>query len=79
MRVKVLLFSSYAEAIGAGSVNLDVEPGTRVRDLLASVRSLAGDRSLPPALVAVNQEYATMDSIVKGDDEIAVIPPVAGG
>ncbi len=29
--------------------------------------------------VAVNQEYATMDRPVGGDDEIAFFPPVTGG
>jgi molybdopterin converting factor small subunit len=31
------------------------------------------------ALVAINQEMATEDSLVKDGDEIAMLPPFAGG
>ena len=31
------------------------------------------------ALVAINQEMATQDSLVKDGDEIAMLPPFAGG
>jgi molybdopterin converting factor small subunit len=30
-------------------------------------------------LVAINQAYAALDSIVQPNDEVALIPPVAGG
>jgi molybdopterin converting factor small subunit len=30
-------------------------------------------------MMAVNSEYATLDQIVRATDEVAIIPPVAGG
>ena len=30
-------------------------------------------------LVSVNQEFATMDTIIKDGDEIALLPPFSGG
>jgi molybdopterin converting factor small subunit len=48
--------------------------------VLASVRLRAGASRLPPApLVAVNESYASLDQAVTEHDEVAIIPPVAGG
>ena len=30
-------------------------------------------------MIAVNQEYATDDQVIKTGDEVAIIPPVSGG
>ena len=79
MRVNVLLFSSYAEAFGASSVAIELHDEARVADLITKIRDMAGARSLPDALIAVNQDYAPSHRVLKAGDEIAVIPPVAGG
>jgi molybdopterin converting factor subunit 1 len=80
MTVTVLLFASYAEALGATSLQLDVGSGATVADVLASLRRLPGAEKLPPApLVAVNEQYAHRDRALAAGDEVAVIPPVAGG
>lgn len=79
MRVTVLLFASYAEALGAKSVDIDLRHDGSVGELLSLVREKAGAMLLPPAMVAVNQEYAAADQVVRSGDEIAIIPPVAGG
>lgn len=80
MTVTVLLFASYADALGAPSVEVDLHPGATVRDLIARVRHLAGDERLPPSpLVAVNELYAGADLVIEAGDEVALIPPVAGG
>jgi molybdopterin converting factor subunit 1 len=80
MTVRVLLFASYADAVGAPEVRVDVPDGARVRDVLASIQSLTRGQRVPDApLVAVNQRYARADQVVAASDEIAIIPPVAGG
>jgi molybdopterin converting factor subunit 1 len=80
MTVTVLLFASYAEALGATSLELDVATNATVDDVLASLRRLPGADRLPPApLVAVNERYAKRDHALAPGDEVAVIPPVAGG
>ena len=80
MTVTVLLFASYADALGRSSVELALEPGSTVRDMVARLSSLPGAGSLPPKpLVAVNQRYAAADQVLRSGDEVAVIPPVAGG
>ena len=80
MTVRVLLFASYADALGASEVNVDVPPGARVSDVLSRIKSLAaGKRVADKPLVAVNQRYAPPDQQLKETDEVAIIPPVAGG
>jgi len=80
MSVTVLLFASYADALGASSLAVELPSDATVADVLAHLRTRPGADRLPPApLVAVNQRYATAASAVRAGDEVAVIPPVAGG
>jgi molybdopterin converting factor small subunit len=62
------------------SVQLTLPEGALVNDALAQLRALPGGDRLPPApLVAINLAYARTDSPLTSGDELAVIPPVAGG
>ena len=80
MTVRVLLFASYADALGASELTLDVPADARVRDILSRVKALASGRRIPDRpLVAINQRYARDDQPVSASDEVAIIPPVAGG
>jgi molybdopterin converting factor small subunit len=80
MTVTVLLFASYADALGKSSIELDVAPGSTVRDILGTLFAMPGGDRLPPRpLVAVNEEYASANTELRGGEEVAVIPPVAGG
>lgn len=80
MRVGLLLFASYADALGTRSIDVTLSDGATVRDALDYVRALPGADGLPPApLVAVNAEYARLDQKLEAGDEVAFIPPVAGG
>lgn len=78
MTLNVLLFASWADALGP-SVRVDLPAGARVRDLLDGVVAMTGGRALPRPLVAVNQRYAKPDAVLRETDEVALIPPVAGG
>ena len=76
----VQLFASYAEALGGSTLQIPYENGTRVADLVRSIRALPGGRSLPPSpRVAINRKFAAADQLIRTGDEIALIPPVAGG
>jgi molybdopterin converting factor subunit 1 len=80
MSVTVLLFASYADALGAPSVSVDLPTEATVADVLAAVARRPGAELLPAVpLVAVNQRYASTSTRVSSGDEIALIPPVAGG
>jgi molybdopterin converting factor subunit 1 len=80
MTVTVRLFASYAESLGRSHMEMEFPEGATVGDVIRSLATLPGASKLPPApLVAVNCEYANQRTIVSDGDEVAVIPPVAGG
>lgn len=79
MTVTVLLFAAYAESVGTGSLTLELPEGSRVADALKRVRAQASGALPPSPLVAVNQTYAHGSDLLRAGDEMAIIPPVAGG
>jgi molybdopterin converting factor subunit 1 len=80
MSVTVLLFASYADALGGPSVVVDVPADATTDDVLRAVLALPGAAQLPKRpLVAVNHRYARGTTRLNAGDEIALIPPVAGG
>jgi molybdopterin converting factor subunit 1 len=80
MTVTVLLFASYADILGTRSLDIDLAPGATVRDVLGRIRALPGANRLPSQpLVAVNERYAKAERVLEPGDELAIIPPVAGG
>jgi len=80
MTVTVLLFASYADTLGASALDLDVDVGATVEDVLGRIRRMPGADRLPATpLLAVNERYAALDRVLEAGDEVAVIPPVAGG
>ncbi|MDQ2929589.1 MAG: MoaD/ThiS family protein [Gemmatimonadota bacterium] len=80
MTVTALLFASYAEALGSDRLELTVGGSSTVRDVVDQLRAMPGGSSLPASpLVAVNLTYAKADQRVQSGDEVAIIPPVAGG
>lgn len=81
MRLRVRLFGALAERAGAREVELDLPREATVAEVLKELR-----RQAPQAVaivdrcqVAVNLEVAPSDLPVRADDEVAVLPPVAGG
>jgi molybdopterin converting factor small subunit len=78
--VTVQLFASYAELLGASTIELSLAPNSTVNDLIHRIRLLPGASLLPAApRVAVNRTFAPADQRLQSNDEIALIPPVAGG
>jgi len=78
--VTVQLFASYAESFGGPNLQVPLKAGSTVADLLDNLRLLPGASILPDSpRVAVNRKFASADQLVDAGDEIALIPPVAGG
>lgn len=78
--VTVHLFASYAESFGANNLKIELAPESTVADLVAEIRARPGSYILPPTpRVAINRKFAAPDQLVGFADEIALIPPVAGG
>jgi molybdopterin converting factor subunit 1 len=79
MKVRVLVFASYAEALGLDALDLELPSEATAGACVAELRRRAGDRVPAAPLVAVNQRYAPAEQPLADGDEVAVIPPVAGG
>jgi sulfur-carrier protein len=81
MSVSVLLFASYADVFGTRELEVPVQLPCTVAQIVATMRTMPGGERLPPRpLVAVNQEWMQdAGALVGPRDEVAVIPPVAGG
>jgi molybdopterin converting factor subunit 1 len=80
IEVRVRLFGRYREIAGVRSVSLQFPAGSSVEDLVRHLREKPGLESLPPdAAVAVNRVVASRDRRITAGDEVALIPPVAGG
>ena len=78
MNVTVRVFAAYADALGADQTTVNVPDPATVGSVRAAIAALSP--KLPPRpIVAVNEVYATDDVVIAPGDEIAVIPPVAGG
>ena len=80
MNVTVLLFASYADALGSVELEISLPAGSTVADAVRQLSTLPGAERVPPMpLVAVNERYAAFDRALSPGDELALIPPVAGG
>ncbi|MES2521136.1 MAG: MoaD/ThiS family protein [Gemmatimonadota bacterium] len=78
--IPVLLFASYADAFGARTVQVPVSAPCRASVLVDAMRVMPGGARLPEVpLLAVNQTWIDLDAVVQPGDEVALIPPVAGG
>ncbi len=78
--VRALLFASYAEVVGRGAVGLTLQAPATVRSAIQQLRAMPGGHRLPERpLVAVNQKHASFDTALTPNDEIAILPPLAGG
>lgn len=79
IEVKALLFASYADALGSGEMPLLLMAGSTVGDAVAAVRAKSPAAIPLRPLVALNERYASYDDRLSQGDEVALIPPVAGG
>jgi molybdopterin converting factor subunit 1 len=80
VQVNVRLFASYREAAGVGHLQLNLPPGSTVKDAIAEIARrhpliTEGRR----VVIAKNRNYVTADEPLADGDEVALIPPVSGG
>ena len=79
--IRVLFFGAARDAVNANQLDLSLDAPATVSSAFSN---LAGrfsqlERFGRSLLFAVNQEYATPDTVLRDNDELAVFPPVSGG
>src|SRR5215469_5513651 len=80
MRVRVLFFGILKDVTGRSEDCIDLREGASVRDVLAHYESMPRFNGVLSSIaVAVNQQYAGQDTVLKASDEVALLPPVSGG
>jgi molybdopterin synthase catalytic subunit len=81
VNIRVLFFGAARDAVEAKQLELAVEAPATVASAFQSLKSRFStlERFGRSLLFAVNQEYATPDTQLKENDELAVFPPVSGG
>ncbi|HEX7118575.1 MAG TPA: MoaD/ThiS family protein [Longimicrobiales bacterium] len=81
MRIRLLFFALYRDLAGTGELDVELPAGATVETLVRELRGRgAGFARLPAAPVAaVNRAYVALDTVLADGDEVALLPPVAGG
>jgi len=81
VRVRVYFFAFYRDLAGRDELELELDAGATARDAVAALRKDGGGAERIPAdpVIAVNEVAAQLDTPLAEGDEIALLPPVAGG
>ncbi len=81
LRIRLLFFAVYRDLAGTSELELEVPAGATAASAVERLRALGGGLARLPAapVVAVNREYAPLTTPLRDGDELALLPPVAGG
>lgn len=74
-------FARYADVLGRDQLALEVPDGATVADAVGRLRATLPQGGMLPEqpLAAVNREHAAADRRLANGDEMALLPPLAGG
>jgi len=79
LSLRVQLFGRYRDISAGEELTLQLQTGATVADLVSQLhQKFPGQLPDNPA-VAVNRRHAQTDRVLEDSDEVALIPPVAGG
>ena len=81
MKVRLLYFAVLRDITGKSEEVIELPEGTRAAEIWNRLRGkhdqLAGYER--PPMTAINETYVSPDQPLRDGDEVAFIPPVAGG
>ena len=81
MKVRLLFFAVLRDITGESESEISLHEGATAREvwhsLVARHPKLSGYTE--PPMTAINETYASPDARLREGDELAFIPPVAGG
>lgn len=79
--IRLKFFAHYAELVGKDELQLSMSLPATVADVVQRARTeIPGAGAIPERpLAAVNLRHVRLDSPVVDGDEVALLPPLAGG
>ena len=79
--IKVLFFATLRDRAGTKSFELDIPAETTVQVLKEMViNAYPGlKETMDTVVISINREFAFDESVVPGEAEVAMFPPVSGG
>jgi len=77
--INILLFAQLQEEIGSAKLTIEADGLTveLLKQQLADTYHIG--HLLDEVMVAINEEYAENNALIKSGDIVALIPPVSGG
>ena len=77
----MLFFASLKDLVGESEIEVDLQEKTSVRHVFQELQIQHPElkKYETVLLIAVNQEYSSLDTSISPGDEIAFFPPVSGG
>jgi sulfur-carrier protein len=81
MSIRVLFFASLADITGIRETTVDAAMFSDIRSIFSKFAAEHPDLEArrTTILVALNSEFARLESKVQDGDEVAFFPPVSGG
>lgn len=79
--IRLKFFARYAELVGTDELQLSLSLPATVADVVQRARAeIPGAGAIPERpLAAVNLRHVRLDAPVVDGDEVALLPPLAGG
>lgn len=80
MKIKITAFGIAKDILNASEIEWTSENPITVERLLDELKvSYPAFQELRSLAIAVNESYASSNQIITANDEVVIIPPVAGG
>ena len=80
MRIKVTYYGQFRDITGLNEEEIEAKDGVTVVELRDQVREkyprIVAKREI---LVAINNSFTSLETVIKQDDKVAFFPPVSGG
>lgn len=80
-KIRLQFFAFFRERMGVDQMEVPIEDGDTIEDLYFWLRKNYPETAFPlPSLrFAVNGEYVGKTAFINDNDEVVLVPPVAGG
>ena len=81
IQIRVLLFAELRERFNESEFMLQLSPQAKLIEVLEKIfpESAERHRQLSFLRLAVNHEFASLETLLQDQDEVALLPPMSGG